>query len=191
MDRTLHAKASSDLATLRREQARLERETGQSLFLGLSIVETLGALLRLGHPKQAAALRKTFGLSDRRWNWIRMSSHCELLDWEGLDEFLSEGGAAAARGKGSSPALELVLETAKSKGAGRDIQLRIVGKMADSVAKAEIYQSMDAARDAAEVATRLKDADLFSRIQALVPTSSPAFYTLQQMQQRFTSSNRI
>ena len=189
VDRSLHAKASSDLAMLRREQARLERETGQSLFLGLSVVETLGALLRLGHLKQAAALRKTFGLSDRRWNWIRMSSYCELRDWEGLHEFLSEGGAV--RGKGNSPALEVVLEIAKTRGAGRDIQLRIVGKMTDSVSKAELYQSLDAARDAAEVAARLKDADLFSRIQALVPTSSPAFYSLQQMQQRFTSSNRI
>ena len=181
VDKILYAKAASDLAALRREQARLERETGQSLFLGLSVVDTLRALLRLGHHKQAGGLRKTFGITERRWCWIRMRSYCELRDWEGLDDFLSEAGAV----KGARPTLEVTLEMAKKSGAGRDVQLRIVSKMPDSGAKAELYQGLDAAREAAEVAAKLKDADLFGRIQALVPTSNPAFFTIQQMQQRF------
>ena len=40
------SRATSEFAQLRREQARLERETGQHLFVGLSLVDTLRACIR-------------------------------------------------------------------------------------------------------------------------------------------------
>ncbi len=40
------AKATSDLAALRKEQARLERETGQHLLVGLSLGATVQQLVK-------------------------------------------------------------------------------------------------------------------------------------------------
>ena len=40
------AKAVSEMVSLRKEQARLERETGQRLFVGLSLVDTLRQCIR-------------------------------------------------------------------------------------------------------------------------------------------------
>ena len=45
-ENAFNTKATSEFAQLRREQARLERETGQHLFVGLSLVDTLRACIR-------------------------------------------------------------------------------------------------------------------------------------------------
>lgn len=45
-DSAFQSKAVSEMAALRREQARLERETGQRLFYGLSLVETVRTAIR-------------------------------------------------------------------------------------------------------------------------------------------------
>jgi hypothetical protein len=49
-----------------RQQARLERETGHALFIGLSLSDTLREALRLGHQREAAALRKQFAVPEPR-----------------------------------------------------------------------------------------------------------------------------
>jgi hypothetical protein len=49
------------------QKARLERDTGQALFVGLSLSDTLRACLRLGHAREAAAVRKQFGVPEARW----------------------------------------------------------------------------------------------------------------------------
>ncbi len=50
-----------------REQAKLERDTGQALFLGLSLVDTLNASMRLGNAKAAAHFKKLFSVSGGLW----------------------------------------------------------------------------------------------------------------------------
>lgn len=42
------ARSMSSLASLRREQARIELETGQHLLVGLSLAATIGQLIRWG-----------------------------------------------------------------------------------------------------------------------------------------------
>jgi len=48
-------------------KVRLEKETGQALYLGLSLSDTLRTALRLGHQREAAAIRKQFGVPEARW----------------------------------------------------------------------------------------------------------------------------
>ncbi len=56
-----------------------------------------------------------------------------------------------------------------------------------SIAKAECFTAIDCTREAAEVAAKLRDQDLFARIQALVPATSPAGLAIAQVQERFRS----
>jgi hypothetical protein len=51
--------------------------------------------------------------------------------------------------------------------------------------QADAYAGIECAREAAEVAARLKDAALFSRIQGMVSASSPAGLAIAQIRERF------
>jgi hypothetical protein len=45
-EHAFHSKAVSEFSLLRREQAKLERETGQHLFVGLSLIHTVRTCIR-------------------------------------------------------------------------------------------------------------------------------------------------
>ncbi len=62
--------------------------------------------------------------------------------------------------------------------------------MPDSIAKAELLTSIDCPREAAEVAAKLRDGDLFAKIQGLVPATSPAGLAISQIKERFQAGFR-
>jgi hypothetical protein len=62
--------------------------------------------------------------------------------------------------------------------------------MPDSIAKAELFTAIDCPREAAEVAAKIKDNDLFARIQGLVPATSPAGLAISQIRERFQAGFR-
>jgi hypothetical protein len=113
------AKSAGELASLRREQLALERSSGQSLFLGLSLSATLAQCLRLGHEKQAAALRRSFSVGEARWWWLRLRLLAEGRDWEGL-QALAEEKRAPVAGGGWGP----LLDAARRAGAPRAVVAR-------------------------------------------------------------------
>ncbi|KAG2436636.1 hypothetical protein HXX76_006164 [Chlamydomonas incerta] len=177
-DCAFQSKAVSEMAALRREQARLERETGQHLFYGLSLVETVRTAIRLGHHRAAAALKKQFALSDRRFTWIKVRTLAEARDWESLEGFATEL-------RRSSIGWEPFIEAAKKWQAPSEYRARLVARLPDSPAKAEEFSALGLAREAAEVAARIKDTDLFARIQSAVAAGSPAALAIAQIKERF------
>lgn len=62
--------------------------------------------------------------------------------------------------------------------------------MPDSVSKAELLTAIDCPREAAEVAARLRDGDLFTRIQGLVPATTPAGIAISQIKERLQTGFR-
>jgi hypothetical protein len=110
------ARAAQELAALRREQLALERDSGQALFLGLPLAATLAQCLRLGHAKAAAQLRRSFGVSEQRWWWLRLRGACEARDWEALEGLAAEKRAPVAGG-----GWEPLLEAARRAGAPREV----------------------------------------------------------------------
>eukprot|EP00198_Chlamydomonas_reinhardtii_P010037 XP_001699374.1 VPS16-like protein [Chlamydomonas reinhardtii] len=166
------------MAALRREQARLERETGQRLFYGLSLVETVRTAIRLGHHRAAAALKKQFVLSDRRFTWVKVRTLAETRDWESLEGFATEL-------RRSPIGWEPFIEAAKKWQAPSEYRARLVARLPDSPAKAEELSALGLAREAAEVAARIKDTDLFARIQSAVAAGSPAALAIAQIKERF------
>lgn len=82
-DMSWQAKASAEAALLLKEQQKLERETGQALFVGLSLADTLNTCFRLGHTRNALSLRKTFSVPEARWYWLKLTALAAAHDWEG------------------------------------------------------------------------------------------------------------
>lgn len=82
------SKASAEAALLLKEQLKLERETGQALFLGLSLADTLTTCFKLGHARAAASLRKTFSVPEPRWYWLKINALASSHDWEGALRWL-------------------------------------------------------------------------------------------------------
>ncbi|MEW5308699.1 MAG: hypothetical protein WDW38_000638 [Sanguina aurantia] len=182
-DHTFQSRATSELALLRKEQAKLEKDVGQRLFLGLSVMDTLRACVRLGHHKAAAALKKQFNVTDRRFAWLKVRVLAEGHDWDGLELFAGE--------RRTSPiGWEPFLEAAKKFHAPREYQARMIARLPDSAAKAGEYTAIDCTREAAEVAAKLRDADLFTSIQNAVSANSPAGLAIAQIRERAMATFR-
>jgi hypothetical protein len=77
------SKAAAEAALLLKEQLKLERETGQALFVGLSLADTLASCIRLGHARAAASLRRTFAVPEARWYWTKIGALAAARDWDG------------------------------------------------------------------------------------------------------------
>ncbi|GAX81388.1 hypothetical protein CEUSTIGMA_g8819.t1 [Chlamydomonas eustigma] len=181
-EHAFQSKAVSEFSLLRREQAKLERETGQHMFVGLSLIDTVRACIRLGHHRQAASLKKQFSISDKRFYWLKILTLCEEKSWEELDMFASE--------RKSPIGWEPFLQLAKKHAAPRDVQSRIIAKMPDNITKAEMFTAIGCTREAAEVAAKIRDSDLFAKIQGLVPATSPAGLAIAQIREKFQASFR-
>ncbi|PNH09648.1 Vacuolar protein sorting-associated protein 16 [Tetrabaena socialis] len=146
-------------------------------------MDALRAAIRLGHPKAAAALKKQFGVTDRRFAWLKVRTLAEARDWESLEAFATEL-------RRSPIGWEPFIEAAKTWHAPVDVKARLVARLPDSSAKAEEYSALGLAREAAEVAAKIKDTDLFARIQSAVAAGSPAALAIAQIKERFQSTFR-
>mmetsp|Transcript_11428 Transcript_11428/g.29770 ORF Transcript_11428/g.29770 Transcript_11428/m.29770 type:complete len:737 (+) Transcript_11428:2-2212(+) len=177
-EHTFKSRAMSSLATLKREQARIEADTGHHLLVGLSLADTVMQLIRLNHHKHAAGLKRTFAMSDRRFWWLKIRALAEGHDWDGLDAFAAE--------KKSPIGWEPFLEVARKHGAPRDVQARLISRQPDSSSKAEQLAALDCTREAAEVAARLRDNALLGRISGMVSATSPAGLAIAQIKERVT-----
>eukprot|EP00798_Chlamydomonas_sp_ICE-L_P031744 gene31744-6945_t len=252
------SKAVSEMNLLRKEQARLEKETGQQLFVGLSVMATIHACIKHGHHKQAAALKKLFVVSEKRFCWLKVRVLAGNRDWEALDAYAAESSgysllpcpptplllpvrvlagnrdwealdAYAAESSGYSLPLclptpllpsvrvladnrdwealdayaaessgrkvpvigwEPFLEAAKRHSAPREILMRLIARFPDSSLKAEEFNAINCQREAAEVAAKLRDGDLFARIAQSVNTNSPAGLAIAQIRERFQATFR-
>ncbi|XP_068165309.1 vacuolar protein sorting-associated protein 16 homolog [Antennarius striatus] len=80
------AKATEDEMRLLRLQRKLDDEKGAGL-LGLSLQETMEALLALGLHKQTDQLYRDFRVPDKRYWWLKLKSLAEREDWEELEKF--------------------------------------------------------------------------------------------------------
>ena len=60
--------------------------------------------------------------------------------------------------------------------------------MPDSASKAEEFNAAGLPREAAEVAAKLGNTDLFARIQGAVTATSPAGLAIAQIRERFQST---
>lgn len=96
----------------------MERDTGQALFVGLSLADTITSCLKLGHHKQAASLRKQFAVPEARWYWLKVTALAAAHEWDALDVFAGE--------RKSPIGLEPFVEVAQKYGAPRDVLIRCV-----------------------------------------------------------------
>uniref|UniRef100_A0A8C8CI80 Vacuolar protein sorting-associated protein 16 homolog n=1 Tax=Oncorhynchus tshawytscha TaxID=74940 RepID=A0A8C8CI80_ONCTS len=79
------AKATEEEMKLLRFQRRLD-EKGEAL-LGLSLQETLHALLTSNFHKQAEQLYRDFRVPDKRYWWLKLTALAEKDDWEEMEKF--------------------------------------------------------------------------------------------------------
>uniref|UniRef100_A0A8L0DSR5 Vacuolar protein sorting-associated protein 16 homolog n=1 Tax=Oncorhynchus mykiss TaxID=8022 RepID=A0A8L0DSR5_ONCMY len=80
------AKATEEEKKLLRFQRRLDEEKGEAL-LGLSLQETLHALLTSNFHKQAEQLYRDFRVPDKRYWWLKLTALAEKDDWEEMEKF--------------------------------------------------------------------------------------------------------
>lgn len=80
------AKATEEEMKLLRFQRRLDEEKGEGL-LGLSLQDTLQALLTSNLHKQAEQLYRDFKVPDKRYWWLKLKALAEKEDWEELEKF--------------------------------------------------------------------------------------------------------
>lgn len=84
-----HAKIAEEQVKLLLQQKSLQAELRQP-FVGLTVTDTLFRLLSLGQEKNAAKLKKEFGIPDTRYWWVKIRALAQRRDWEGLSRFSKE-----------------------------------------------------------------------------------------------------
>eukprot|EP00884_Botryococcus_braunii_P014410 jgi/Botrbrau1/22970/Bobra.0030s0042.1 len=81
------SRSTAEFAKLRKFQLDLEDQTGNTCFLGLSLVDTVRQCIRLGNQRAANTARLDFKISDRRFWWLKIKALAGSKDWDGLEEF--------------------------------------------------------------------------------------------------------
>lgn len=81
-----NAKATEDEVKLLKFQKKLDEEKGAGLQ-GLSLQDTMEALLNLGLHKQAEQLYRDFRVPDKRFWFLKLRALADKHDWDELDKF--------------------------------------------------------------------------------------------------------
>uniref|UniRef100_A0A8C6SSQ0 Vacuolar protein sorting-associated protein 16 homolog n=1 Tax=Neogobius melanostomus TaxID=47308 RepID=A0A8C6SSQ0_9GOBI len=81
-----NAKATEEEMKLLKFQRKLDEEKGAGLQ-GLSLQDTMEALLNLGLHKHAEQLCRDFRVPDKRFWWLKLRALAEKQDWDELDKF--------------------------------------------------------------------------------------------------------
>lgn len=87
-DATFESKQADDAARLLQMQAGYEAEAEHRVALrGLSLSDTISALLTHGLGKRAEALRSAFRVPDKRWWWLKLKALAAAKNWTVLETF--------------------------------------------------------------------------------------------------------
>lgn len=81
-----NSKATEDEIKLLRFQRKLDEEKGAGLQ-GLSLQDTMEALLNLGLHKQTEQLYRDFRVPDKRFWWLKLKALAEKEEWDELEKF--------------------------------------------------------------------------------------------------------
>lgn len=81
-----NTKATEEEIKLLRFQRKLDDEKGAGLQ-GLSLQDTMEALLNLGLHKQTEQLYRDFRVPDKRFWWLKLKALSEKQDWDELEKF--------------------------------------------------------------------------------------------------------
>eukprot|EP00210_Caulerpa_lentillifera_P001840 g1769.t1 len=83
------SKSCDEYAQLRKVQVHVDQSMGRNVLLGLSPVDTIKQCIRLNNHKAADDIRRTFGIPDKHFWWIKLKTLAAKSDWETLETFAS------------------------------------------------------------------------------------------------------
>ncbi|KAK5167664.1 Vacuolar protein sorting-associated protein 16 [Saxophila tyrrhenica] len=86
--------ALEDAQKLLKFQEAFERDLQGESFVGLSVNETMGKLVRLGHGKRGMKVKEEFKVGEKGWAWVRLRALVGRREWRELEE-LSKGRKSA------------------------------------------------------------------------------------------------
>mmetsp|Transcript_12464 Transcript_12464/g.35002 ORF Transcript_12464/g.35002 Transcript_12464/m.35002 type:complete len:872 (-) Transcript_12464:151-2766(-) len=176
-EHVFNQKATEEFGRLCKLQSQLEKETGQSLFVGLSVAETLQMAISIGNHKAAAAIRSDFKVTDKRFWWIKVKTLAKAKDWDALEAFARER-------KVSPIGVEPFIQACRGNDAPQHVVGSMIGRLTDLSARAEAYAQVGLIREAAEAAAAAKDADMLTKLKGMVGQSSTIGVAIDQLRER-------
>uniref|UniRef100_A0A061RIB2 Protein VACUOLELESS1 n=1 Tax=Tetraselmis sp. GSL018 TaxID=582737 RepID=A0A061RIB2_9CHLO len=176
-------KATDEFARLCRLQAHLEKETGQSLFAGLSVAETLQVAVSLGNSKAVAQLRSEFKVPDKHFWWIKLRTLSRAKDWDALEAFARER-------KVPPIGIEPFIHACRAHEAPQHVVAGMIARVPDMKARAEHFAEAGLIQEAAEAAAAAKDADMLTKLKGMVGQSSTIGVAIDQLRDRLNISRQ-
>jgi len=156
----ISGKLTGEFAKLLKAQRSLEESTGQTIFLGTSLVKTAIQCEALGKSRAVAQLKQDFRLTDKQVFWLRLRALASASDWVGAQNLANE-----RRGPPPAPAGALATFLADA-GAPDSVVQMYVGFVPDARERASLFEGLGMLEKAAEAAAQAKDGDLVSRLRA-------------------------
>ncbi|XP_050381114.1 protein VACUOLELESS1 [Argentina anserina] len=173
-DFTFELKASEEHAKLLRMQHDLEVSTKQAIFVDSSISDTIRTCIVLGNHKAAMKVKTEFKVSEKRWYWLKAFALATVRDWDTLEKFSKEKNRPPS---GYKPFVEACIEADE-----RGEALKYIPKLTDARDRAEAYDRIGMAREAADAASQANDGELLGRLRSTFsqnPAASSIFDTIR------------
>lgn len=118
-DYTFESKSTDEYIRLVGVQAQLERDTGHT-FVGMSVSESIGKCLSLGHANRATKIQKDFKVPDKRFWWLKVKALVTSHNWEGLEKFVKATPKFAVGG-----VIELLIKHGQASQANKYIDILV------------------------------------------------------------------
>ncbi|XP_045485146.1 vacuolar protein sorting-associated protein 16 homolog [Pieris rapae] len=154
----LGASVCEDARKLCKQQSSLQETYGTS-FVGLSLHDTVGKLLKEGEVKLAEKLRSEYKMPDRRYWWLRILTLAEKGEWDDLEKF--------SKTKKSPIGYEAFVDACLSRGQ-KDEALKYLPRCRDDI-KVKYYVKAEFYEEAAQVAFEQKDESALFFVQNKCP----------------------
>ncbi|MQM07858.1 hypothetical protein Taro_040703, partial [Colocasia esculenta] len=173
-EHTFESKAAEEHAKLLKVQHELEISTKQAIFVDSSISDTIRTCIVLGNHRAAMKVKQDFKVSEKRWYWLKAFALATVRDWDALEKFSKEKRPPT----GYKPFVEACIDAGEKNEA-----LKYIPKLTDPREKAEAYDRIGMAREAADAAAEAKDSELLGRFKLSFPQNVTA--TLDAIRDRF------
>ncbi|CAA6661340.1 unnamed protein product [Spirodela intermedia] len=152
-EHAFESKAAEEHAKLLKVQHELEVSTKQAIFVDSSISDTICTCIVLGNHRAATRVKQDFKVSEKRWYWLKSSALATIRDWDALEKFSKEKRPPTVS---EIPRFQAVCRGVHQRREKAEA-LKYIPKLTDPREKAEAFDRIGMAREAADAAAEAKD----------------------------------
>lgn len=157
--KSFEAKALEEQHRLLALQEQLEKDYEQHPFVGLSVSDTISALLKISQNSKALKIKDEFKIPDKRFWWIKLYALIARREWDTLYKFANQSKKSPI---GYQPFYNEALKAGSKREAARYVPFCTNVSYKERI---DMFVKVDDYRPAIQEAVKVKDADALRELR--------------------------